>query len=340
MFVSGVLFRMKTRYIFSMGTLSRSGNTLVFKNAKEKITIPIHNTREIYMFNEVTVNTKLLDFISKANITLHFFNYGGYYTGSFIPKDYLRSGKLVVKQVELFLNHREFVAKKFVWGMSENLYDLIYHYYRNDKKEVKEYLDWIRGDFRRMLEKAETVNQIMAIEGQLWNGFYDQFKYFLPEDFVMNKRVRRPPDNPINALIGFGNSLLYSKCMTQIYHTQLNQEVSYLHDPSVSRFSLSLDVAEVFKPSLVFKTIFELVNRKKLRVVDHFDASLNYARLNEDGKKIFVKAFEERLRKTFKHDRLKRNVSFEHAIKLECYKLIKMMTEGVVYEPFHEKGKR
>ena len=48
----------------------------------------------------------------------------------------------------------------------------------------------------------------MCIEGELWEKFYRDFKHFLPEEFVMNKRVKRPPYNPINALVSFGNSLL------------------------------------------------------------------------------------------------------------------------------------
>lgn len=100
--------------------------------------------------------------------------------------------------------------------------------------------------------------------------FYDSFKYFLPEDFVMNKRVKRPPDNPINALISFGNSILYSRTITQIYNTHLNQTISFLHEPRESRFSLSLDLSEVFKPVVVYKSIFELVNNRKIQVDKHF----------------------------------------------------------------------
>ena len=87
----------------------------------------------------------------------------------------------------------------------------------------------------------------------------------------MNKRVKRPPDNPINALISFGNTLLYTKTISAIYQTHLNQSISFLHEPTEQRFSLSLDLSEVFKPIIVFKTIFELVNTKRLTVEKHFD---------------------------------------------------------------------
>ncbi len=89
----------------------------------------------------------------------------------------------------------------------------------------------------------------------------------------------------------------------------------------------------------VFKTIFELVNRKKLQVTKHFDKKLNYALLNEEGKKIFIEAFENRLNEKFKHPKLKRLVSYNTAIKLDGYKLIKFLVEEKEFTPFLLKEK-
>ena len=111
--------------------------------------------------------------------------------------------------------------------------------------------------------------------------------------------MKRPPDNPINALISFGNTLLYTKTISQVYHTHLNQTISYLHEPTERRFSLSLDLSEVFKPAVVFKTIFDCVNNRKITVAKHFDKKLNYALLNEAGRKVFIDEFEDRINQTF-----------------------------------------
>ena len=177
----------------------------------------------------------------------------------------------------------------------------------------------------------------MSVEGEVWQRFYSEFKNFLPEDFIMNKRVKRPPDNPINALISFGNTLLYTKTIGVIYRTHLDQRISFLHEPTEGRFSLSLDISEVFKPIIVYKTIFELVNRKKLQVSKHFDKKVNYCLLNEEGRNIFITAFEERLESVFLHPKLKRKVSYRTAIKLDCYKLIKYILEDKEFIPFNLK---
>lgn len=328
-----------TRYIFSMGELKRKDNSIAFRNEKGNFYIPVQDTRELYCMNEVSFNTKFLDFISRAGITLHLFNYHGNYSGSFYPKEHLVSGDLTIKQSLAHIDRRLDIAKAIVQGIALNIYEVLYHYYRHGKKKLKGTLDWIKNDVKKFLTKELDIKQILFIEGQIWAKFYGSFQYFLPEDFILNKRVKRPPDNPINALISFGNTLLYTKTISAIYETHLNQTISFLHSPREGRFSLSLDISEVFKPIIVFKTIFDLVGRKKLQVSKHFDKSLNYALLNEEGKKIFIDAFETRINETFMHPKLKRKTSYKHCLKLEGYKLIKFIVENKEFKPFYIKEK-
>lgn len=326
-----------TRYITSMGELTRKDNSLCFRKNGKNVYIPVENTKEIYCLNEVSINTKLLDFLSKNNIVVHFFNYYGGYSGTFYPRNQYNSGRLIVKQVEKFNTCRLDVAKPIVKGIGINISELLYHYYKHNKDEVKETIDWIKDEFFKRVEESHNVKELMAAEGEVWQRFYSNFKYFLPEDFIMNKRVKRPPDNPINALISFGNTLLYTKTISAIYRTHIDQRISFLHEPSEGRFSLSLDISEVFKPAIVYKTIFNLVNHKKLQVTKHFDKKVNYCLLNEEGRKIFITAFEERMESVFMHKRLKRRVSYRTALKLDCYKLIKFIMEDKEFIPFSLK---
>lgn len=328
-----------TRYITSMGELSRKDNSLCFRKEGKKIYIPVENTKEIYCLNEVSINSKLLDFLASNNIVVHFFNYYEGYSGSYYPKNQYNSGKLLVKQVEKFSSDRLVIAKNIVSGIGINIKEVLYHYYKHNKKEVKKTIDWISKEFFIRVEDSSNIKELMAVEGELWQRFYSEFKNFLPEDFIMNKRVKRPPDNPINAMISFGNSLLYTKTISAIYRTHLDQRISFLHEPSEGRFSLSLDISEVFKPVIVYKTIFDLVNNKKIQVSKHFDKKVNYCLLNEEGRNIFITAFEERMESVFNHPKLKRRVSYRTAIKLDCYKLIKYIMEDKEFIPFSIKEK-
>lgn len=326
----------KIKYLVSMGELTRKDNSICFRSDNRNNYIPVENTNEIYCFNEVSLNTKLLDFLSKNNILLHFFNYYGYYSGSFYPKDKYISGRIVVEQSLAYTNSikRIKIAEKIVGAIALNIAEVLYHYYKHDSKEVKPLIDWLRNDVQTNLKKIDSIKELLALEGEIWYRFYDSFKFFLNSDFIMNKRVKRPPDNPINALISFGNSLLYTTTISQIYRTHLDQRISFLHEPSENRFSLSLDISEIFKPIIVYKTIFDLVNNRKIRVEEHFEKKLNYCILNEEGRNIFIKAFEKRIESTYQHTRLKRKVSYRTTIKLECYKIIKYILENKEYQPF------
>lgn len=326
-----------TRYITSMGELTRKDNSLCFRKEGKNVYIPVENTKEIYCLNEISINTKLLDFLSRNNIVVHFFNYYEGYNGTFYPKNQYNSGRLLIKQVEKYNSSRLVVAKAIVKAIGENIEEVLYHYYKHNKKDVKGTIDWIRKEFILKIDNANNIKEVMAIEGEVWQKFYSNFKYFLPEDFIMNKRVRRPPDNPINAMISFGNTLLYTKTISAIYRTHLDQRISFLHEPSEGRFSLSLDISEAFKPVIVYKTIFDLVNNKKITVSKHFDKKVNYCLLNEEGRNIFISAFEERLESVFIHPTLKRKVSYRTAIKLDCYKLIKFILEDKDFRPFNMK---
>lgn len=327
-----------TKYITSMGELKRKDNSLCFRKNGKNIYIPVENTKEIYCLKEVSINTKLLNFLAQNHIVVHFFNYYGGYSGTYYPRDNYLSGKLVVKQVEKYQKERMEIAKAIVKGIGLNIYEVLYHYYKHDKKQVKGTLNWIKKKFIPQVEAAGDIKELMVYEGEVWLKFYSDFKYFLPKDFVMNKRVKRPPDNPINALVSFGNTLLYTKTISAIYQTHLDQRISFLHEPSEGRFSLSLDLSEVFKSVIVFRTIFDLVNNREIQVEKHFEKKVNYCILNEEGRKIFVEAFEKRMESVFMHAKLKRKVSYRTALKLDCYKLIKNILEEKEFVPFSIKG--
>lgn len=140
--------------------------------------------------------------------------------------------------MEAYKDKRLMVAKSIVSAIGENIYELLYHYYRHDRTEVKGTLEWIKNDMKINLEKTNNIKEIMQVEGETWYRFYGEFKNILPEDFVMNKRVKRPPDNPINALISFGNTLLYGKTITAIYNTHLDQRISFYMNHQKEDFHL------------------------------------------------------------------------------------------------------
>ncbi len=231
----------------------------------------------------------------------------------------------------------EEIAKSIVNGIRINAINTLSHYYKHGNSEIQPLLSHLKKDSINKLEKSNNIKEILSVEGDIWQTFYTSFKYILREEFIFNKRVKRPPDNPLNAMISFGNSILYAKTVTAIYNTHLNQSVSFLHEPSESRFSLSLDLSENFKHVITFKTIFDLVNNRKINIEKHFDKNLNYCVLNDEGKQIFINSLEERLESVKEHPKLKRKVSLKTCIKLDAYKMLKCIMEEKSFIPYNIK---
>lgn len=356
-------------YIFSSGKLIRRQNTLYFESGKseepielteknddtdeievedestdEKLEekepkriprkpIPIEDIEAIYCFSELRFNTKFLNFLAQNQITLHLFNYYGYYSGSFYPREPFVSGKLLVQQVESYTNktNRVVIAQKFVEGSAENIRKNLL-YYNARGKDMSPFLPKIE-ELIKHIKTTEDVQELMGIEGNIRSIYYTTWNLIIDEPINFTKREKRPPSNEINALISFGNSLVYTCVLSEIYKTQLNPLISFLHEPGERRFSLALDLAEIFKPLLSDRIIFSLLNKKQIQE-KHFDKKMNSCLLTEEGRKVYLKEFDERLKTTIKHRTLKRSVSYRHLIRLECYKLIKHIIGEKEYKPF------
>ncbi|MCF8411952.1 MAG: type I-B CRISPR-associated endonuclease Cas1b [Melioribacteraceae bacterium] len=356
-------------YIFSSGKLVRKQNTLyfeagladkpdeVFEDVELEITdesistddgseieeqeprklprkpIPVEDIESIYCFSELRFNTKFLNFLSQSKITLHLFNYYGYYSGSFYPREPFISGKLLVKQVENYTDSekRLAIAKQFVFGAAQNIKKNL-QYYNSRGKDMSPFIPGI-DELIGKINSTNDVHELMGIEGNIRSTYYITWNLIVDESINFNKREKHPPTNPINALISFGNSLVYTSVLSEIYKTQLNPLISFLHEPGERRFSLALDIAEIFKPLLADRLIFSLLNKKQIQE-KHFDKETNYCYLSDEGRKIYLREFDERLKTTIKHRQLKKSVSYRHLIRLECYKLIKQILGEKGYEPF------
>lgn len=310
------------------GVLKRKENTVYFVNKEGRYLLPVHKIHSIFCYGRVTFTSGVISYLAKEGITVHFFNYYGYYEGSFYPRESLVSGEVVVRQAEHYLNpeKRLPIAKEIIKGMAWNIKKNLQYYNVNDS--ISEFEGW-----ESRIDEAENIQQLMNVEGNIWNIYYQAFDKILPVPFKFEKRSRRPPENMVNCLISFANSLVYANVLSEIYNTQLNPAISFLHEPFERRFSLSLDLSEIFKPFLGDRTIFKLLNKGML-TEEHFDKDLNCCMLNDNGRRIFVQNFDERLKTTIKHRSLGRNVSYQRLIRLECYKLIKHLLSTQEYSAF------
>jgi len=322
----------KNIFIFSSGELKREENTLCFIIGDSRKFIPVSNVSSIYIFGEISFNKRLLEFLSTNEITLHIFNYYGYYMGSFYPRTHYNSGYMTIKQCEHYMDEKKrlTLASKFVEGAILNMLRNL-SYYRIRGIELTSHISKLEDTLDR-LKGAGSIEELMAAEGRAKEEYYLSFNKIIGSDeFRYEKREKRPPKSPLDALISFGNSLLYVTILGEIYKTHLDPRIGFLHTSNFRKFSLNLDIAEIFKPIIIDRLIFTLINKKMIDLT-LFDEQLGGVYLKEKGRKIFVEKYDEKLKQTISTHKMR--ISYQRLMRLELYKLEKHLIGEKEYQPF------
>ncbi|NLB73749.1 MAG: type I-B CRISPR-associated endonuclease Cas1 [Firmicutes bacterium] len=328
----------KTVFIFSDGKLKRKQNTVFFETTDgNKRYLPIQDIGEIMVFGEIVVNKRLLEFLAKKEVILHYFNYYGYYIGSYYPREHLNSGYMILRQAEHYLDHekRMLLARQFVFGAAQNMIQVLKYYERRGRPigDIRLALEELTGK----IDDYHDTDELMGLEGNMRNLYYQALDAIVDNPlFTFEKRTRRPPRNHMNTLISFGNSILYTTILSEIYKTHLDPRIGFLHATNFRRFTLNLDIAEIFKPIIVDRTIFTLIGRNQLTEAD-FESEMGGILLKESGRKTFVTEMDRKLSTTLMHQSSGRNVSYRRLLRLELYKLQKCLMGEESYIPYQAK---
>lgn len=319
--------------------LRRKDNSIMFQTDEKKRVLPVEDINDIYIFGEVDVTKKFLELMTQKNICIHYFNYYGYYVGTYYPREHLNSGHVILKQAEHYLDQtkRVSLAQRFVKGSIGQMIQVL-KYYQNRRSIYKEIFESTINElhfYKKRQKNWKRVEEMMADEGNAKEQYYKMFDYILGNnpDFPFEKRTRRPPLNRLNAMISFGNQMCYTLVLSEIYKTYLDPRIGFLHSTNFRRFSLNLDVAEIFKPLIVDRLIFTLINKKIITKKD-FEKNLGGILLSENGRKKFVAEMDKRLKTTVKHRQLGRSVSYRRLIRLELYKIQKHVLGEREYSPY------
>lgn len=244
--------------------LNRHENALVVTSTAGRKAIPLNGIKHVVCMGDGSISIRLLKDMGRRGIRFSILDAGGRFLGAFEPEDETPSGRVRIGQARLFLDEPERlrIAKAIVQAQANSMRGLLLRYRRNGTSGLEDSIEGIESAFA-VIERAGTHEELMGAEGLARAFLHDSFARVCP-DAKLDRRIRRPPPDPVNCLMSFFNTLLYSACASELAKTHLDRSVSFLHAPGTGRRSLSIDMAETFRPVLSDALILSVFRRSQV----------------------------------------------------------------------------
>lgn len=297
---------LNTLYITTQGSyLHKERETIVIKNGDDKIgQLPAINVEHIMCFGQISVSPFLMGFCGESGIGLSFYTeYGKFLArvqGSQTGNVLLRRSQYRIADDETKAND---IAKIFVAAKIANARTVLMREMRNHGENPAIKSAVLRlNDSLSNCAKSERVAQTMGIEGEAAANYFGVFNELLRgSGFEFNGRVRRPPTDPVNALLSFIYALLTSECASALQGVGLDPYVGFLHQDRPGRLSLALDLLEEFRAPIADRLVLTLINRKQLQLKDFVQEGSGATRLTDDARKTVLMAYQERKQDEITH---------------------------------------
>lgn len=322
-------------HIINDGILTKKDYLILFENENKKIEIPAEVTEHINIYSQIIFSSNFFKTLNQHNIRVSLFDQYDHYIGSFIPINYHKSASILIKQVENYINKakRLEIAKKIIDSGTTNIItNLKYYNKHNDDTQLDKIIDDLKI-CKQEMKTAKTLEILLLQEARMRELYYSSYNMILSNpEFKFTKRTRRPPKDALNAMISFGNTIIYQKIANEIYKTKLDIRISYLHSAMRRYENLNLDISEIIKPILVDKVIFSLINKRIIDAKVHFEKRNNGVFLNKEGKYLFIDQLNKKLSSTITINNKK--VSYQEILQQEVLKLLRYFKYDEEYEPF------
>lgn len=325
---------MKKRiYLFKSGTLKCQDGSLVYITKDGKDYIPIMQAEIIYVFGNCTLNKSTLQLLSDYKIKVYFFSYYGRFLGSYVPQK-SSIGKVEIEQLKIIESEeRNFpFQKEIILSSVYNMNSVLKYYQKKRHISFSQIIELEKLIFSiKNLEIADS-KKLLIYEARSKQLYYDAFNYIiLNKDFYFCRRSTYPPQDELNAIMSYGYAILYGIVETAIYTSNLQPNLGFIHRITKPNNSLKYDVADIFKPVLVDRLIFRMINKGQLKK-EMFEVKDNGIYLSHQGSILFIEEFETLLKTTILVKNKK--MSYRSIINREMYNIEKSIMNNTKYKGY------
>ena len=289
----------KTMDVLSDGVLRQKDYSLYFDGETQDYDIPLMSIDMLNIYSSVIFDAGFLEKALEYGIYINLFDRHGHLTGRFVPNGALKAPVVTHEQLKAYYDEaqRLALAKQFVLAAIHNARIVIRYYNKQGPNDVYALSLGSINHIADEIKACEDYNRLMLLEAQAKKEYYGCFDFFIKSDaFFFEKRTRKPPENEINAMISFGNTVLYNMIAFKINKSPLDIRIGFLHATNGFRKeSLNLDVAEIFKPLIVDRVILSMVNLRTIRPEHFYREKDGAVYLNAEGKRLFLKGLYQKL---------------------------------------------
>lgn len=315
-----------------------------------KVRVPMMKVTQVVVMGDSTVTTPALLALLEQKAEISFCDYHGRFKGQ-LASPMSRNGQLRIAQYAAHVDYgrRVALAREFVAGKLANQRTLLLRSNRKLEDDAitaaAATMQEVLGDVQQVVGAAEPANparpqadsvmgRLQGLEGAGSAAYFGVFGRLLRYDLGFRRRVRRPPTDPVNALLSFGYTLLLNNVLSAVGQVGMDPYVGYLHSSQYGKPALALDLMEEFRTPVVDSVVITVINNRIVQA-EHFSEELGAYRLSDAGRRRFLEAFEERLATSIEHPVFGYKASYRRCLELQARLAAKLvMGEIEQYTPF------
>jgi CRISP-associated protein Cas1 len=292
--------------------LHKERETVVIKQGDNKLgQFPMLALQNILCFGQVSVSPGLMAACLESGVGLSFFTEFGKFQAQVMG---MPKGNVLLRRTQYRWADDEeksvSVARLMIAAKVGNCRAVLMREQRNHG--ASDALADASEKMAALLENirhTRNVPQLMGLEGEAASVYFGVFNSLLrSHGFVFSGRVRRPPGDPVNALLSFAYVLLASECASALAGVGLDPYVGFLHQDRPGRKSLALDLMEELRAPLADRFVLTLINRGQMKLDDFVTEASGAVRMKDDARKAFLTAYQERKKESLKHPYLEESI--------------------------------
>ncbi len=316
----------------------QGGSLLVKSQDGETDRLPLERIDQVVCAGDISWSGAALRELAEHGIGVAYLGPRGEWVGRWEPKE---AKTVPLRRVQYRasddLEQSLKVSGGFIDGKIRNCRSLLQRARRDGLLTECPEIDAL-GRLRTLAEKASTLDALRGIEGEAAATYFRAYGRIVSRHgFEFTTRVRRPPNNPINALLSFGYALLTASCASAARTVGFDAHIGFLHRDRYGRESLALDLCEEFRPIIVDALVAGIVNRRVLRP-DDFEINPTSVMLQPAARRRYLELYSRKLADEIQHPVLRVRVSHQRAIELQARALAKVLTgELERYIPFSKR---